>query len=179
MRRDFCVGAIVALLLIGSGADARNQNGIDQGPVATATTISASAIDLEDLARICVGEVEILHHQDGYSGRAIASMVGGVPSAGIDSTQVAAAVAQLKRLADVDSSGEVTGDESGSLVNLILFGILEAQMATTYGADRNVVLMATGLGEADLTARESAYRALAARAHEIGFRLPGRLPGGE
>jgi hypothetical protein len=179
MRKDFLVGAIVALLLIGRSADARNQNGIDQGPCATATAVSASAIDLEDLARIRVGEVEILYHQNGYSGRAIASMASGGSPTAIDSTEVTAAVAQLKRLADVDSSDEVSNEESTALVDLILFGILEAQMSATYGADRDVVLAATGLSETELSAKESAHRALAARAHDLGFRLPGRISDGE
>jgi hypothetical protein len=86
---------------------------------------------------------------------------------------VTAAMSHLQELADADSSGEVSAAESRALADLVMLGILEEQMASTYGSDRVVILAATGLSEAELTAKESAYRKLASRAQELGFMLPG------
>lgn len=172
MRTNLVGVATAAAFVIASCAHAADA-GDKQEPCAQATAVSSSEIGIKDLARICTGEVELLYHQDGYSGRAFASMVSGASHSIGDSADVTAAMSHLQELADADSSGEVSAAESRALADLVMLGILEEQMASTYGSDRVVILAATGLSEAELTAKESAYRKLASRAQELGFMLPG------
>ncbi len=164
--------AIVALSLMAITANAAKA-GDKQAPCAEVTPASASEIDIEDLARLCTGENELLYHLDGHSGRAFASMVSGAGLNTDEPADLTAAISHLEELADVDSSGEVTVDETRSLVDLVTLGILEAQIASTFGFDREVILAATGLNEVELSTKESEYRKLASRAQELGFRLPG------
>ena len=166
--------AIAAFFLVASSASAASA-GDKEVPCAENSAASGPRTDIKDLAGICTGEILLLFHQDGFSGRAFASLVtGGTHSIGT-SAEVTATIAQLRILADADSSGEASVEELNSLADLIILGILETQLATTYGSDRMVVLAATGLNEAELAAKESAYRKLESRAQVLGFKLPGGL----